>query len=607
MQSPVDLKCAVWSCWASAILKPLLLALCTGLVCFSTIAQSKLPFEQHVLPVDRAFQLKDVFVDAEHVIHVSWQVAPGYYLYQEKFSLSTPEHVQLGSINIQADHRKYDPAFDKTTGLFGVVTLLAPINRAISGDFDLGISYQGCSERGFCYPPTQRTVTLSVDAINMHPKHKPLFSPDILEAHILWVLLSFFGFGLALSCTPCILPMVPIVFGLLTRMGQKWQPWIIVGVYVLTMACTYAIAGIMSARLGMSLQGAFQMTATLIPMSTLIAVLGLSQWGLFHFAFPGLNTNTWIASLSQRLPKDSLLGIVVMGILATLITSPCVTPPLLGALTYVAETQHVWIGGMALWAMGMGMGAPLLLFALFGRRVFPRSGAWMEHIAILTGGLLLALSISLLERIWFGPYTTLLWISLLLGFALRLTYQPAAFSRPLIIGCLIYAAGIGYYALHGNYSVLSPTQAVTHTHHKESVIFRSARTLTELQTLLHEAQQQNKPALLEFTADWCKTCQVIKRRLWSSPEVEDALEGWTLIRVDITQQTGLQMAMMLHYGIYGPPHILFFDAQGAPHPELTLVNWVTTEEFKRHAQDCILSAAGHPSEGRPTQISVSTL
>lgn len=559
------------------------------------------------LEMDQAYQLSGQITEDQRIAF-SWKMAPNYYLYRDAFNFKVlkPSSLTLG----EANYPKKTIEFEDILGTHDVyektVTITLPYR--FNKTFDtptvptkIEVHYQGCTHNGFCYPPTNKTITLKLpttpitnDAISIAPRITATNGVDALftQKHILLVLLGFFGFGLLLTFTPCVLPMLPILSSIV--LGKKElstaRSFSIALAYVLGMSLTFALAGVAAAMLGYSIQAYLQNAWIIIAVSILLLLLALSLLGCFQIHMPqGLQD--FFDRLNQRQRSGTLVGAFIMGVLATLVVSPCVTPPLVGALTYIAHSGDKLLGASALFIMGWGMGIPLILVTTLGTRYIPKAGPWMNGVKNLMGILLLAVVILLITRILPGPIGLLLWAALLLVSALYLglrnraenAWQMLARAFALILTIYAVLLTVGAALKHDNplhpLAQLSAVNQSKTTKVTPALNFKVVHNETDLQSALAKAKAQQHSVMVDFWAKWCLSCNIMDQTTFKDPKVLQALEGWDLIKVDITKNTEENRSVQKAYGIIAPPVLLFFDKIGNELTQHRLVGEATAKQL----------------------------
>jgi thiol:disulfide interchange protein DsbD len=547
-----------------------------------SIVDKILPPSDEPLRADEAFAFSARAINANTLL-ASWDIRPEYYLYHDKFFVDV-QGAQFGEINFPEGKIKDDPLFGKVQIHQGKLAIELPLNNIQTQNITFIARYQGCWEGGICYPPQEKSVQidLSAPSENITPNIEtntstPLNATDKITAllqqdNIFWVLLSFFGFGLLLSLTPCVFPMIPILSGII--IGQKGdittrKALIMSIVFVLSMSVTYSIAGVLAGYFGENLQILFQTPWILATFSLIFVALSFSMFGYFDIQLPqGLQNK--ITSISNNQEGGHLISVAIMGFLSALIVGPCVAPPLAGALIYIGQTGDALLGGMSLFVMSLGMGAPLLAVGA-GVSKLPKAGGWMENIKYIFGILMLAVAIYLLDRI-ISPFTSLiLW-------ALLLTVAPIAMgvlntqtgdSTPWqrifkALGLIILGYGLLIWVLiaRGGGDMLAPLSgwgAAQNTQAPQAhVQFTKIKSLDDLDKILIKAQQNNQIVMLDFYADWCISCKELERFVFANGAVVEKMKNTLALQADVTLNDATDKALMAKFNIVGPPGILFF-------------------------------------------------
>jgi thiol:disulfide interchange protein DsbD len=436
----------------------------------------------------------------------------------------------------------------------------------------------------------------------------------LLAEQRFWALPAFFGFGLLLAFTPCVFPMVPILSSLIAGQGKaisERRALLLSLIYVLAMALTYTVAGILAALLGQNLQALFQHPLVIITFSLLFVVLALAMFGLFHLQLPA-HWQSRLSEYSHRHHDGGYLGVAVMGLLSALIIGPCVAPPLVGVLMMIASTGDVGLGALALFVMALGMGTPLLLIGASAGRLLPKVGPWMTQLQAVFGVLLLAVAIWLLERLLPAAISMLLWATLLIVCATYLgALQPLDHGAPawrmLIKGLGMVLLLYGFLLLvgvaAGGRDVWQPLRGVgllaAGRAEPDELAFRPVKTVAELEAALRTAK--GRPVLLDFYADWCVSCKELERYTFGDPAVRMALADTVLLRADVTANDDADRALLQRFGLIGPPVILFFDRRGEEQRAYRVVGFVAAEPFQAHlarVAGVALSPNLSPASGR---------
>jgi thiol:disulfide interchange protein DsbD len=577
------------------------------------------PRQDQLLEPDQAFILSLTAADSQTLV-ARWDIAKGYYLYRDKLQLSllNAEGVHIASLDIPPGQAQEDEFFGLQQVFYdqAIVTAHLQSSTRAAHDLNVKVDYQGCAEIGVCYPPMSQTIPVTL-GLSVAAKN-PVIETDIPNetpapeaeqdriAHLLedqrfWALPAFFGFGLLLAFTPCVFPMIPILSGLIVGQGQQLsrrRAFSLSLIYVFAMAVTYTFAGIMAASLGENIQALFQNPWILIGFSALFVLLALSMFGFYDLQLP----SRWqgrLAELSNRQRGGSYTGVAVMGLLSALIVGPCVAPPLIGILTVIGATGDTVLGGTALFALSLGMGAPLVVIGASAGHWLPRAGPWMNRIKAVFGVLLLAVALWLLERVLPAAVIMVLWAILLIVSAVYMdALQPSTQSHakwhPLVKGLgvvlMIYGILLLVGAAAGGRDPLQPLRDVRFIasgNIREPMAFQPIETVNQLQQAL--ARAKSRPVMLDFYADWCVSCQELEKYTFSDPAVQTALVNTVLLQADVTDNNAEDQALLRHFGLVGPPAILFFGEDGIERRAYRLVGFVPADIFQRHIEKALRS------------------
>ncbi|WP_236236661.1 protein-disulfide reductase DsbD [Pseudomonas faucium] len=532
----------------------------------ATLGAASLSNGADFLPVHEAFKLDLVQADA-HSIKLRFVATDGYYLYRHRFQFRTePADIALGTPNIPKGEAKHDEFFGDVEVYHGVLDIELP--RTDARAFTLLVGYQGCADKGLCYPP--ETERLSIDG-------EGGAVPASGEQAWSWKsLLLFFLAGVGLTFTPCVLPMLPILSGVVLR-GQVGGPrgLALSLAYILPMAASFAVLGALMGLFGagLNLQARLQSAWVLVPFALFFVLFALAMFGLFELKLPQALSNR-LDSVANRTKGGSLLGAAVLGVLSSLLVSPCVSAPLAGALLYISASGDALGGALKLFALGLGMGAPLLLVATGGAAWLPKSGPWLNTVKNAIGVLLLGLAIGLLSRVLPGPATLLLVGLLAAGVALFLGALEFVIKTPrqrlaqlLGLALLVYALACWYGALSGQGDPLRPlpppSVATASSSPAQQSAWQTITTPAALDAALAQAKASGQPVLLDWYADWCISCKVIEHEVLNAAQVQAQLGAFKLLRFDITQSNAEQRTLLDRYQLFGPPALLFFAANGS--------------------------------------------
>lgn len=536
-----------------------------------------------------------------NTVDVEWQILPGYYLYKDRihFSLKNPKSATMGAMIFPTGEKKFDQELGHYEIYRKQLRLALPLLGEQQGDSKVLVRYQGCAESGFCYPPMTKVITVHFShelaanrvAIEQHIPKAALRSEldktqHLLASHNIFLIIAgFFGFGLLLAMTPCVLPMIPILSGIIVGHGKTLttrKAFFLSLTYVLSMSFTYALLGLVIAVLGANVQAALQNPYVLSGFAGLFVILALSMFGFYDIELPS-RAQLWFANLSKKQHSGTYLGVFVMGMLSTLILSPCVTPPLVGTLSFIASTGSVFLGTIALFFLGLGMGLPLLLIGTSGGKLLPKAGKWMNAVKQFFGVLLLGVAILLLDRILPGQATLMLWAILFsttgvfMG-ALKRMPDTARMKLSKALGLLLLVYGvlclIG--ASQGNSNVFAPLES-----HEQSAAEKpkqiTVKTLAELKRALQKAK--GKPVIIDFYADWCLACKVMERTTFKDDAVKRALSEFVFLKVDVTKNDKADKELLKHFQVIAPPTFIFIDKSGQETKAFRLIGETGAKDF----------------------------
>lgn len=574
------------------------------------------------LPADEAFVYEAIGFSADTIL-VRFTSQPGYYLYRDKlkFTVTGDNGFEVSSVDLPEGIIKDDPEFGPVEVYFGLIEVPVNINREAGPEqiISLQADYQGCRDGDICYPPQTSTVELTIPAATSSTSDtKPIKTSsegrgtttqqseqDVLAKMLLnnpgGALFAFFIAGILLAFTPCVFPMVPILSGIIAGQGERMTTsrafWLSL-VYVLAMAVTYTVAGVLAGLFGQNLQALFQNPWILGFFIAIFIALAFSMFGFFELQLPS-RLQTRLTEASNQQKGGSLTGVAVMGFLSALIVGPCVAPPLAAALIVIGASGSALLGGAALFALSMGMGVPLILFGVSAGKLVPKAGPWMDSIKAVFGIALLALAIWMLERIVQGPIILLLWgvlavaSGVYLG-ALESVPQGASGWKRLwkSLGLVLLLLGaieiIG--AASGGDDWMKPLKHMRSgsvVNSAEHVSFQRIKSLDDLDSAVNRANQSAQPAMLDFYADWCVECIRMERNTFGEPEIQSLFAQIKPLQADVTENDRTDQALMQKYGVIGPPAILFFDRQGKEMPAFRLVGYFEADEFANHLQNVL--------------------
>ena len=589
-----------------------LIRILLSMFCFVFPAQAQEPLEP-----EKAFIFSARAIDAA-TLEARWKIADGYYMYRDKFRF-TLEGASLGTPQLPPGKIRDDENFGTVEIYRKEIKIRLPIENPSGSTVTLTASSQGCWDEGVCYPPIKQSARLSLpvaaaatalptdtapEVTKVSPLDTPSASPapassaaneeesvaQLLHEGSLWlVLISFFGFGLLLALTPCVFPMIPILSGIIVGHGHavsRMRAFVLSAAYVLGMALTYAALGVAAGYSGTLLSAALQNVWVLSAFALIFVLLSLSMFGFYELQLPA----SWQSRLSQNANRQggSLFGIGLMGALSALIVGPCVAAPLAGALLYIAQTGDATLGGAALFAMALGMGAPLLLVGVFSRSLLPKSGPWMEAVKKFFGVLMLA------TALWLVSPVLPIWLTML-GWA-TLLIVPAIFLHaldplpPQARGWARFWKGIGVLLLIGGVAMLAgvlggardPLQplsflrSVAAASPSNTPSFVKIDSLAELEAKLATA---GRPVMLDFYADWCVSCKEMEKFTFPDPQVAAKMSQFLLLKADVTANRAEHYALLKRFGLFGPPGVIFFNAHGQEIDGLRVVGYQPADKF----------------------------
>lgn len=556
------------------------------------------------LPVDQAFQLDVQRSDAG--VSMQWQIAENYYLYQDKLAFSlNGKPVENAPQFLSSAEQYEDPYFGLVTIFKHDLNLTLPLKDPQPQDL-LEVTYQGCA-KGFCYPPETKQFQLGDLSSNVSASHKMQNSVEthqpsqsaVENANVFssqqnqlaeslsqskYAMLWFFVLGIGLAFTPCVLPMLPLLSAIVIG-GRKeetgnWRALALSFVYVQGMALTYTLLGLVVVLIGLPFQIALQSPYVLIGLSIVFVLLALSMFGLFTLQLPS-SLQTKLTQFSQQQKSGAFFGVFVMGAIAGLVASPCTSAPLSGALLYVAQSGDFVIGALTLYLLALGMGLPLILITVFGNKILPKSGAWMENVKTAFGFVMLALPIFLISRIIPSMWEPRLWALLGVSFFIWLATQMRSngiglfFRIVFFVAAMVSAQPLQNWVWQDNAATSQAANAQSAV--KNSLVFQQISNYDELQAVLK--QHPNKIAMLDLYADWCVACKEFEHKTFADPQVQTALSDVLLLRVDMTNNSESNRTLMKALAVTGLPTIIFFNQQGEEIQAQRITGFLPAEAF----------------------------
>lgn len=540
------------------------------------------PGRSNFIPADQAFVFD--IQQNQHDLSLTWQVKEGYYLYRKQVSI-TPAKANVGALQLPAGEWHEDEFYGKSEIYRQRLSVPVTVNHADKGA-TLTVTYQGCADAGFCYPPETKVVPLSEvkAAASPHPSGEMAsvrgegVAASDLPFSALWALLI----GIGIAFTPCVLPMYPLISGIVLGGKQRLstaRALVLAFIYVQGMALTYTALGLVVAAAGLQFQAALQHPYVLIGLSAVFILLALSMFGLFTLQLPS-SLQTRLTLMSNRQQGGSAGGVFTMGAIAGLICSPCTTAPLSAILLYIAQSGNLWLGGGTLYLYALGMGLPLILVTVFGNRLLPKSGPWMETVKTAFGFVILALPVFLLERIIGDVWGTRLWAMLGVAFFSWAFIVSLGAKKPWmrLLQILLLAAALVSVRPLQDWAFDTPAgQTQAHLN------FIQIKNVDDLHRAL--AQAKGKPVMLDLYADWCVACKEFEKYTFSDPQVQHALSDTVLLQANVTANSAQDKALLKQLNVLGLPTILFFNEQGEEQPTQRVTGFMDATAFNAHLRN----------------------
>ena len=589
--------------------------------------------QDQFLTPDEAFKLKLTRLDAEN-IQANFTIAPGHYLYRERVRFIV-EHTaelkasdaQIVAITLPGGEIKQDANFGKQEVYHHDFKANIKITNGVS-TVVIVASYQGCSEKGLCYAPIKKTISVALSeakpSANLTTSNSNNATDDdttvLLKTGNIWLIIfGFFGAGLLLSLTPCVLPMIPILSSIIVGSQSqgvhqtKLYSFALSVSYVLGMALSYTLAGVAAGLSGNLLSQSLQNVWVLGASALVFVLLAFSMFGFYELQLPSA-LETKLIKTSNTFKGGKFLGVFIMGALSALIVSPCVAAPLAGALIYISQSQNVLLGGVALFALSLGMGVPLLLIGASAGKLLPKTGNWMNAVRHFFGVLMLAMAVWLISPVIPTSVQLALWATLLIVTAVFLNALDnlpahangfAKFWKGIAVILLIFGVTLLIGALSGAKSALQPFNGITSSlaannnsvnqlQNVSSLAFTRIKNISELDKKL--AETNGKPVMLDFYADWCVACKELEQLTFSDTKIQQLLANTTLLQVDVTANTEEDKALLKRFVLFGPPGIVFFDGHGKLISSVKTVGFQNVARFTATLAKrdyCIAAPANH--------------
>ena len=563
-----------------------------------------------VVPADKAFIPKAFAVDSS-TINFSIQTLPGYYIYKSKISIdSLNDDVKIGQLNLPKGNIRVDEWLGEQEVYFDEVFGNAYVSRATPEEINLKINlnYQGCKVDGICYMPETRVLTVNLpppsNNINKTISEQVKLAQIISNSNI-WVSIGlFFIAGLGLALTPCVLPMVPILSGIIAGEGNEtsaMRGFTLALSYVLGLAFVYTGAGIITAALGLQMQAIFNQPWILILFASLFVILALGMFGLFDLQMPSSIQNK-LASISGSQKSGTVIGSFAMGAVSSLIVTACVTPALIAALTVIAQSGDIVRGGIVLFSMSLGMGIPLLIVGATQGKLLPKTGSWMNTVKNIFGFMMLALAIWTLSRILNKQLIMTLWSILIFSmgaFMMGLTSLKTQSSKYKTMGkcsgflVMIYSLGLLLSSFDGSNSFSRPFSNFLYSEESKfersthDLPFQKIKSVDDLEKEIKIANKLGKNVILDFYADWCVSCVEMEKYTFSDKKVQNILSNTVWLQADVTANDKTDQALLKRFGVFGPPTIIFFDINGLQRHGYEIVGFMKAGNFAKHAKEAL--------------------
>ena len=586
------------------IKKLLLMSLLLGTFAFGGFSSALK--KQKFLQPEEAFKISAVLKDDLLLTRIS--LADKIHIYKDdlKFRIVSPKEVMLNPDLPPAKEFDGDKVYEKEL----VVKIpLSQITSQVKGDYTFEVEVVGCSDTGICYQPFKKQFTFKGEALGFFDKISAALKEgnaskiaDLLSNESgLFIVLLFFLFGILLSLTPCIFPMIPILSSIIVsqQKGDE-KPSVAKAfftslVYVLSMALTYTVVGIIAGVVGADIQTAMQNPWVLTAFAAMFVALAFSLFGYFEIGLP----TSWQSKLSrvsdEAGQKGGFVGTAVMGLLSALIVGPCVAPPLAGAVIFISHTGDAVLGGLALFVMSLGMGLPLILVGIGAGKFMPKPGGWMTAVSQTFGVMMLGLAIFMLGRILPDGLTLMLWALLLMGSALYMGVFDGSERKPgakkllqlLAVVLMLYGASLFIGALSGAHSMFRPFERFTVPKGVAvaSVENKASHRGYSIDRLLKEVAASKKPVVVDFGKESCTACKELEEITFPDPKVQEQLKKFTFIKVDVTDNTPEEKALLKKYELFGTPNIIFFDKENNYLPSKSLTGFIKPEDFAKHLEE----------------------
>ncbi len=559
--------------------------------------------KQKFLSPDEAFKV--TAVKKENVIETKLIIADSIHVYEDslKYEITAPKNVALEVEKPQSHDFDGDKVYEKEVSVSIPVSM---IEAEAKGDYTLAIKFEACSDKGICYQPITKTFTFKGEDAGVFDKISSLTKEsntakiaDVLGSESsFFIIFLFFIFGLLLALTPCVFPMIPILSSIIVSQSGEEKPSVAKAfftslVYVVSMALTYTVVGVVAGLLGADIQAAMQNPWVLALFSAMFVALAFSLFGYYEIGLPS-SWQSKISKASDGAQNKGILGTAIMGLLSALIVGPCVAPPLGGAVLFISHTGDALLGGVALFVMSMGMGVPLLLVGMGAGKFMPKPGGWMTRVSQVFGVMMLGLAVFMLARILPDSLTMILWALLFMGSALYMgvfdnsseTKGMMKLAKLLAMVFMLYGASLFVGALSGATSMLHPFAKFTSGGKSVGAVEvdKSKHLGYSVERLMKEVKASDKPVVVDFGKDSCTACTELEMVTFPDPGVQEQLKSFTFIKIDLTANSDEDKALLKEFELFGTPNIIFFDKENKFLPEKSLTGFVPPEDFAKHLE-----------------------
>ena len=526
------------------------------------------------LPVEEAFQFQLLPDENKSLIKIELNNAPGYYTYKDKFNVSLEPSTTIETTYPQGEIKE-DEFFGKQEVYFGKQIITILLKDRVLTDQKIKIDYQGCSEKGLCYPPSTHIINVEGQSNINYLSETDSFVETLNDRNFLIILISFFLAGLLLSLTPCVLPMVPILSSIVISSNKNHAIRYTLS-YVAGVSATYVIFGIAASITGSFLSSSLQNIYFLLFNGFLFLIFALAMFDIFHF---NISENNFLSNLLNKINKKNIIHIFFLGLFSALILSPCVAPPLAAAILYISQANDILLGGLSLFIMSIGMSVPLLLIGFSANRFLPKPGIWMVKVKKLIGFVLIGMSIYIIR-----PLLDEVVFYLLLNTLLTITifYYLFFTENKIVTLKIVLILGLLFSVLFNIYHTKNYIDKDINLSSNEKPKFIVINSVEQLDNII--ASNKAKPVMLDFYADWCVACLEFEKFTFTDKEVNTLMQQYILLKADVTENNQNDKALMKRFNIFGPPAILFFNNSGDEVKQIRTIGFKNPKDFKKILQ-----------------------